>query len=141
MRSFRASIAVAAVLGLSVLVAWAETGETLTIANAPPVVIATVPVSGSTGVDPNLKEIRVTFSKPMMDKNWSWSQTSAAAFPQVDGDIHYDKDGRTCVLQVKLEPGTTYASWLNSQKFGNFKDQDGRSAVPYLLIFETKAAK
>jgi hypothetical protein len=49
-------------------------------------------------------------------------------------------DGKTCVLPVKLEPGKTYVSWLNSQKFGNFKDADGRSAVPYLLVFETRAA-
>ena len=28
--------------------------------------------------------------------------------------------------------------WLNSLKFGNFKDADGKSAVPYLLVFETK---
>jgi RNA polymerase sigma-70 factor (ECF subfamily) len=41
---------------------------------------------------------------------------------------------------VKLEPGKTYVSWLNSQKFGNFKDADGQSAVPYLLVFETRGA-
>jgi RNA polymerase sigma-70 factor (ECF subfamily) len=41
-------------------------------------------------------------------------------------------------LPVKLEPGKTYVIWLNSQKFGNFKDTDGKSAVPYLLVFETK---
>jgi RNA polymerase sigma-70 factor (ECF subfamily) len=42
------------------------------------------------------------------------------------------------VLPVKLEPGKTYAVWVNSEKFGNFKDADGRSAVPYLLVFKTK---
>ena len=54
--------------------------------------------------------------------------------------IHYEKDKRTCAFQVKLEPGKTYAIWLNSEKFGNFKDADGRSAVPYLLVFQTKKA-
>ena len=52
--------------------------------------------------------------------------------------IHYEKDRRTCVLKVKLEPGKTYAIWLNSDKFTNFKDADGRPAVPYLLVFQTK---
>ena len=33
---------------------------------------------------------------------------------------------------------TTYALWLNSAKFGNFKDAEGRAAVPYLLVFKTK---
>ena len=28
------------------------------------------------------------------------------------------------------------ALWI--EKFGNFKDADGRSAVPYLLVFKTK---
>lgn len=27
--------------------------------------------------------------------------------------------------------------WLNSQKFGHFKDLSGHSAVPYLLVFQT----
>ena len=47
------------------------------------------------------------------------------------------KDKRTCVVKVKLEPGKTYAIWLNSEKFHNFKDADGRPAVPYLLVFQT----
>jgi RNA polymerase sigma-70 factor (ECF subfamily) len=42
------------------------------------------------------------------------------------------------VAKVKLEPGKTYAFWLNSNNFHNFKDNDGRPAVPYLLIFQTK---
>jgi len=37
-----------------------------------------------------------------------------------------------------LEPGRTYAFWLNSENFKNFKDAEGRPSVPYLLIFETK---
>jgi hypothetical protein len=40
---------------------------------------------------------------------------------------------------VKLEPRKTYAIWLNSGNFGNFKDTSGNSAVPYLLVFETSA--
>ena len=51
---------------------------------------------------------------------------------------HYATDGKTCVARVKLEPDRTYAFWLNSDNFQNFKDADGRPAVPYLLIFQTK---
>jgi RNA polymerase sigma-70 factor (ECF subfamily) len=40
-------------------------------------------------------------------------------------------------LPVKLKAGMTYAIWLNSQNFGNFKDTNGESAVPYLLVFKT----
>ena len=42
------------------------------------------------------------------------------------------------MLPVKLQPGRTYAIWLNSENFGNFKDTAGHAAVPYLLIFKTK---
>jgi RNA polymerase sigma-70 factor (ECF subfamily) len=52
-------------------------------------------------------------------------------------DVDPKTDKRTCVVKVKLEPGQTYAIWLNSEKFENFKDADGRSAVPYLLAFQT----
>ena len=41
-------------------------------------------------------------------------------------------------MKVRLEPGRTYAWWLNSDKFKNFTDRVGRPAVPYLLIFQTK---
>ena len=56
----------------------------------------------------------------------------------MDGKPKYLADKRTCVLPVKLEPGKTYAIWVNAEKFLNFKDPDDRSAVPYLLVFKTK---
>jgi RNA polymerase sigma-70 factor (ECF subfamily) len=112
--------------------------EDLTVATAPPVVVKTVPQAGAADVDPDLKKISVTFSKDMTDASWSWVQLSAESFPKVDGEPKYDKDKRTCVLPVKLEPGKSYAVWINTEKFENFKDADGRSAVPYLLVFETK---
>jgi len=112
--------------------------EDVTVATALPVVVKTVPQAGASDVDPDLKAIEVTFSKDMTDDSWSWSQLSDETFPKVDGKPKYEKDKRTCVLPVKLEPGKTYAIWLNSEKFDGFKDADGRSAVPYLLVFETE---
>jgi RNA polymerase sigma-70 factor (ECF subfamily) len=56
----------------------------------------------------------------------------------MSGKPKYLSDKRTCVLPVKLEPGKTYAIWVNSEKFDNFKDAEGRPAVPYLLVFKTK---
>ena len=116
----------------------ARKAEDLTIATAPPVVVKTVPQAGAADVDPGLRTIKVTFSKDMLDGNWSWVQLSDESFPKVDGKPEYEKDKRTCVLPVKLEPGKAYTIWLNSEKFENFKDADGRPAVPYLLVFETK---
>ena len=112
--------------------------DEVTLASVPPVVVKTVPEAGASNVDPKLTEIRVTFSKEMQDGTWSWSTVSKESFPKVDGKPKYLPNKRTCVLPVQLEPGKTYAIWVNSDQFGNFKDTAGRSAVPSLLVFETK---
>lgn len=112
--------------------------DELTVETLPPVVIKTEPTSGDKAVSADTKEIRVTFSKEMMDKSWSWSQMSNESFPEVNGAIGYQADKRTCVMPVKLKPNTTYIIWLNSQKFHNFKDDSGTPAVPYLLVFKTE---
>lgn len=104
---------------------------------APPVVVKTIPVAGATGVDPALTEIRVTYSKPMMDGSWSWCLWGEDNEPEDAGSLHYLADGRTCVRPVRLRPGKFYAMWLNTENFNNFKDRSGRPAVPYLLSFET----
>jgi hypothetical protein len=108
------------------------------VQNLPPVVVKTTPQSGDTNVDPKTTEIKVTFSKEMMDKSWSWSQISDDTYPKSSGNPHYVSGHKTCVLPVKLEQDKTYVIWLNSPNFGNFKDKKGMSAVPYLLVFETR---
>ena len=120
------------------LISCAVKADDVSLASVPPVVVKTVPEAGADGVDPKLDEIKVTFSKDMQDGSWSWSTHSKESFPPTTGGPKYLADKRTCVLPVKLEPGTTYAIWVNSQKFGNFKDTDERSAVPYLLVFKTR---
>ncbi|MFZ5905893.1 MAG: Ig-like domain-containing protein [Nitrospirota bacterium] len=105
---------------------------------SPPVVVSTVPESGAEGVDPLLSEIRVTFSREMLNKSWSWVQIAPENFPQITGGPRYLEDKKTCILDVRLEPGRTYIIWLNTQKFSNFKDLSGRPAQPYLLMFETR---
>ena len=88
-----------------------------------------------------VKEIRVTFSKPMMDKTWSWTQGNVYSFPESTGPIHYLADKRTCVMPVKLEPGKTYVMGINGGRFENFKAKDGRPSLHYGLAFRTGAAK
>ncbi len=104
----------------------------------PPVVIKTVPESGATGIDPALGEIRATFSKPMQTNSWAWGIWNKENFPKATTPIHFLSDGRTCIFPVKLEPGTVYALWLNSETLDNFRDRQNQAAVPYLLIFETR---
>ena len=109
-----------------------------TIDSMPPVVVKTVPEAGATNVTPGVVEIKVTFSKDMADQSWSWATVWQGSNPEMVEKPHYENDQRTCVAKVKLEPGQTYGFWLNSPKFRNFRDKDGRPAVPYLLVFQTK---
>jgi hypothetical protein len=39
---------------------------------------------------------------------------------------------------VTLGPGKKYVVWLNTENYQNFKDSDGRPAVPHLLTFTTR---
>jgi hypothetical protein len=111
---------------------------TILLVQQPPVVVETFPVSGARDVPAGETDIRVRFSKPMQEGSWSWSTAWENSTPESLGAPHYLDDGRTCVMKVRLEPNRTYGWWLNSDTFHNFKDQAGLSAVPYLLIFQTK---
>jgi len=135
MRWLNRAILAGLFLSTTVLVASAEE---LTVANAPPVVVSTEPRAGQTDVAPGTNEIRVTFSRPMRDGSWSWVKLSDTSFPKTTGNPRFLDNQRTCVLPVSLQPGKTYAMWLNRPPYENFQDQDGHKAVPYLLVFETR---
>jgi tetratricopeptide (TPR) repeat protein/predicted Ser/Thr protein kinase len=111
----------------------------LLLAEQPPVVVETYPLSGAQDVAPGETEIRVRFSKTMADGSWSWSTAWEDSTPELVGKPHYLDDHRTCVVKVRLERGKSYGWWLNSEKFKNFRDRAGQPAVPYLLTFQTKS--
>lgn len=108
------------------------------IDSMPPVVVKTVPEAGSKNVQPGEYVIKVTFSKKMQDHSWTWSSAWENSTPNSIGAPQYDPADRTCILKVKLEPNKTYGFWLNSENYHNFRDANGRAAVPYLLVFKTK---
>jgi RNA polymerase sigma-70 factor (ECF subfamily) len=110
----------------------------LSVQGFPPSVVKTNPQCGETGIDAAAtKQITVTFSKDMLDRSWSWGQVSADSFPKIIGQPRY-MDPKTCAIDVELKPGKTYILWINTEKLTNFKDTDGRSAIPYLLVFQTR---
>jgi pentatricopeptide repeat protein len=99
-------------------------------------VVKTVPENGASDVDPNLKQIRVTFDQNMTTgRNYSWVG-GGPTFPKTRGEPKW-VNKRTCVLPVELEPGHEYWLSINSQKFANFRSNDGTSAVPYPISFTT----
>jgi hypothetical protein len=108
------------------------------LSGQPPVVVATIPQAGDAAVDPKLDSIKITFSKPMRLSGWSLVMQDKASFPKIIGQVGFQKDGRTFIAPVELEPGTSYVVWINSNRHQNFRGQEGRSAVPYLLSFQTR---
>src|SRR5205814_8345785 len=112
--------------------------DDITLDTARPVVIRSVPEAGSAAVDPATTEIRVTFSKEMQAGGWSWALLDKTTYPGTSEPPKYLEDKRTCVLPVKLQPGKTYAVWINSEKLAGFKDTKEQPAVPYLLVFKTR---
>ncbi len=117
-----------------------QLGRAQDINSMAPVVVKTVPEAGSKDVSPGEVEIKVQFSKEMMDQSWSWSTAWKDSTPEFIGKPKYDAAHKTCVVKVKLEPNKTYGFWLNSQNFHGFKDTQGHSAVPYLFVFQTKGS-
>jgi RNA polymerase sigma-70 factor (ECF subfamily) len=112
--------------------------EDISLETARPVVVKSTPEAGADGVDPSTTQISVTFSKNMQGGSWSWCVLSKETYPGTGETPKYLENKRTCVLPVKLQPGKTYAVWINSDKFHDFVDTKGQLAVPYLLVFKTR---
>jgi Peptidase family S41/Bacterial Ig-like domain len=108
-----------------------------TASAAPPKVIKAVPDNGAVNVSPNLKEIRITFDQPM-DKGTS-VVGGGEEFPQIQGRPSWIND-RTIAIRVKLQPNHPYWLSINNQKFQNFTNVTGESAVPYPIKFRTGTA-
>jgi hypothetical protein len=101
-----------------------------------PVVVSSIPQAGDQAVPPGLSKISVTFSKPMQPHSASWVEASGGAFPTADNPM---VNSRTATIDVELEPDTTYALGTNNAQYQNFKDQEGNSAIPWILAFHTAA--
>lgn len=115
-----------------------ESSDQISAATIPPVVVKTIPEAGSKDVPPGEFEVKVTFSKEMHDGSWAWCTVWENSNPQVLQGPRYDTDHKTCVIKVMLEPNKMYGYWLNTGKYKGFGDKERRSAVPYLLVFQTK---
>ncbi len=90
-----------------------------------PKVIALSPPNGATGVDPNLKEIKVTFDRPMSKTSWSFCQRSYHDFPESLSQPSYDESGTVITLPVQVVPERTYNIYLNSPPYIGFRSAKG----------------
>ena len=99
------SLTILSVLGLLSL-ARADDPGAKKVSDALAVVVKTVPAAGSEDVAPATEESRVTFSKEMTDKSWSWA-TAAGYGADIGGDdIRYGKDTRPKVCPCGNRPPT-----------------------------------
>lgn len=107
-----------------------------------PLVVATSPEKGATGVDPGVDEIRVTFDREM-GGGMSWTgDGKAPEFPTIDESRRAEwVDDRTCVLPVRLTKGRFYRIGINSTSFQNFQSADGTPAAHDAIYFSTAGAK
>lgn len=105
-----------------------------------PGVQSIVPANGAKDVDPELSEIKVTFSKPMRDKSWAVCQRNPALYPKVAG-VGYDKTCTVLTIKVKLEPEHDYLILLNAGRFNSFISADGHRLPEYVYRFHTGKKK
>ena len=100
-----------------------------------PKVVATYPADGAK-VPPSIAELRVSYDHRMM-ASWSFATRGEKAFPEVLGSPSLSPDHITISLPIRLEPNRTYVVWLNTERYKNFKSEDGEAAEPYRLTFHT----
>jgi hypothetical protein len=94
--------------------------------------------NGETDVDPNQKELHITFSKPMNTKGMSFNYTDRGSdyFPitKLKG---YENDDKTMMLFIELKPNTEYEFLITNQGFRSkdgYRLKDGE----YLVKFKTR---
>lgn len=108
-------------------------------ADAPPRIIATSPKIGSTGVNPGLAQITVTFDRDM-EGGMSWVG-SGPEWPKMRANATFGwLDKRTCVMPVTLRPGHFYRIGINSKVYRNFRGENGVPVTASAITFSTSGA-
>lgn len=104
---------------------------------AKPAVIDSFPLTYSNDVEPDIKEISVTFDQDMHQYGWAWCTTGQQTYPETTGKPRYI-DSRTCVLPVKVAPGRPYLVLINLSPYHGFKNAEFIPAREYAIVFATK---
>jgi hypothetical protein len=81
-----------------------------------PYIVAIAPfINGSQEVDPNIKELRITFSKEMMPDQYSlnYAEKGKEAYP-IQKVTRFENNNTTMVLAISLQPGKDYELLLTT---------------------------
>jgi hypothetical protein len=102
-----------------------------------PKVVSMTPANGAKDVDPGLKEMRITFDRPMKDGAWA-IVGGGPNFPEITGKLSYDKDLKVLTVPVRLKPGWRYQLWLNRGQYNSFASADGTPLESVAVTFKTR---
>lgn len=105
----------------------------------PPYVVESDPPTGATDVDFRMREITVTFSRPVAPGDYSWViQRGSGTYPGVrGGEMSLSEDRLRASMEVRLSPGTVYALGVNDLYHCGYKDTKGRPVLPFGWCFKT----
>jgi len=137
--STKALVGIAAVVVLLLvapLVLKSESAEEEVLPDIPytgtPVLVKLSPENGATDVPADFSKLKMSFN---IEMGGGMSITGQA--PKLEGKPKWQKNKRTLIANVTLEPGTHYRFGLNSPSFKNFKDKNGKPLVPVVWEFTT----
>ena len=104
----------------------------------PPHIVACNPEPFATNVSADLKEVSVTFDRPMAANSGFTGLRFLGVYPAArDAQPRWDATGTTCTLPVELAPDVTYALAANTSKDRGFADRSAVPALAFAWIFAT----
>lgn len=103
-----------------------------------PKILSMIPENGAKNADPNLREIRITFDRPMQSSSYSMIMYgSSDNYPEIIGEIRFDSTRTKCLIPVKLKPDKHYIFGLNGEYSLGFRDESNNALVPVIVKFKT----
>lgn len=103
-----------------------------------PTVASMTPADGAKDVDPALTRIVIVFDRPMATGySINFGPGGKATYPEV-GAMRFEPDGRTFVMQVRLQPASDYEFLLTGR---GFRSAEGIPLRQRLLRFRTRPAR
>lgn len=106
-----------------------------------PKIVAMIPPNGTEDVDPGLKEIVVTFDRPMKSPGWAVvTLGSQDQVPKGTGSVGYDAQRKVFTMPVELEPAKEYYFGLNAEGYLGFHSEEGIPLAPVVVRFKTGRA-
>jgi hypothetical protein len=90
-------------------------------------------------VDPGTRVITIEFSSPMNTsvRGFEFGPLGEAAALRVKRFIAFSEDGKSIKVEVEMKPSQQHQLLISDR----FEDKEGRSLIPYLIDFTTKARK